>query len=90
MLLTARALLATRGLHPQSERAPMVPLCERSIGTGDFDPGQGRAIRRAFELCRRADGGTELPVDREEATELLDRAMWFLDAIEGALGQTIE
>jgi len=86
MLLTARALLATRGLHPQSERAALVHLCETFIGTGDLDPGQGRAIRRAFELCRRADGGTELPVDREEATELLDRTMWFLDAIEGALG----
>jgi uncharacterized protein (UPF0332 family) len=87
MLLTARALLETRVLHPASERAEMVLLCERFIGPGDLDPGQGRAIRRAFELCRRADGGTELPVDREEATELLDRTMWFLDAVEGALGQ---
>jgi uncharacterized protein (UPF0332 family) len=87
MLVTARALLATKGLYPQSERAAMVLLCERFIEPGDLDHGQGRAIRRAFELSRRADGGTELPVDREEATELLDRTMWFLDAIEGALGQ---
>jgi len=64
----------------------MVLLCERLIGPGDLDPGQGRAVGRAFELCRRADGGTELPVDREEATEPPDRTMWFLDAVGGALG----
>jgi len=61
MLLTARALLATRGLHPQSEKAALVHLCETFIGTGDLDPGQGRAIRRAFELCRRADGAPSFP-----------------------------
>jgi uncharacterized protein (UPF0332 family) len=74
--------VASAGGHP----APFV-RGEHPTEQGDLDPEQGRAVRRAFELCRRADGGTELPVDREEATELLDRTMWFLDAVEGALGQ---
>ncbi len=87
MLIATEALLLTKGLHPSSDRGALLALVEHFIGPGELDPGQGRAIRRAFELCRRGDGGTELPVDREEATELLDRTMWFLDAVEGALGQ---
>ena len=87
MRVATGALLLTKGLHPASDRAALVALCEHFISPGELDPGQGRAIRRAFELCRRADGGTELPVDRDEATELLDRTMWFLDAFEGAVGQ---
>ena len=87
MHVATAALLLTKNLHPSSDRSSMVALCEKFISPGELDPGQGRAIRRAFELCRRADGGTELPVDREEATELLDRTMWFIDAVEGAIGQ---
>jgi len=90
MLLAARALLLTKGVRPRSEKSTIMFLVEHFIQPGELDPGQGRVLRRAFELKQRGDETIELPVDREEATELLDRTMWFLDAIEGALGSSRE
>ncbi|AEK73473.1 hypothetical protein GQS_07885 [Thermococcus sp. 4557] len=79
MFHSARALLLIKGITPKKHSGTLSMLGMSYIKEGLLDEYYGKALTKAFQMRSQADYNVMYTPSREEAEEILDLALEFLE-----------
>ncbi len=85
MIYAARALLATKGLHPRTHRGAVHLLGQEFVRTGMFPREEAARLTAAMAFRDRADYGWRGDLEEADARRTVDAARTFLDAAKKIL-----
>ncbi len=86
MFYAARALLATRGVHPKTHGGVLQALGEHYVKPGLLPPDSAKAFGLALESRQRADYGSLTAFSRAQADEILESARAFVEHASRLVG----
>ena len=87
MFYAAKALLATKGLHPRTHGGVLQALGEHFAKPGTLDPELTGSLGFAMQSRQRADYGEDFVVTAEDAMALVARARAFVSRLAGLVGK---
>jgi uncharacterized protein (UPF0332 family) len=76
----ATAALLARGIRRSSHHALLAAFGQNFIKTGELDERLYRNLREAFERRQQTDYEAIVEIDHETTTQLIERAIDFVDA----------
>ena len=82
MFHSARALLLLRGANPKKHSGTLAMFGKMYVKEGLLDEYYGKAFTKAFQLRSQADYNVMYSPSREEAEEVLEMALEFLEKAE--------
>jgi uncharacterized protein (UPF0332 family) len=86
MLYAARALLATRGVHPRTHGGVLQALGLHYVKPGLLARDLAKAFGLALESRQRADYGSLIDFSQAQAEEILGSARAFVERVERLMG----
>lgn len=87
MFYAARALLASRDLHPKGHKGLILQFGLEFVKKGFIEETYGRALSHAKERRETVDYNIEAAMTREEAGIIVSDAQDFLDRVEQAFDE---
>ena len=87
MFYTARALLASRDLHPKGHKGLILQFGLEFVKKGFIEETYGRALSHAKERRETVDYNIEAAMTPEEARAIIDDARVFLERIQKAFDE---
>ena len=87
MFYAARALLASRDLHPKGHKGLILQFGLEFVKKGFIEDTYGRALSHAKERRETVDYHIESTMTREEAGIIVSDALDFLDRVEQAFDE---
>jgi uncharacterized protein (UPF0332 family) len=87
MFYAARALLASRDLHPKGHKGLILQFGLEFVKKGFIEETYGRALSHAKERRETVDYNIEATMTKEEAGIIISDARVFLDRIEQAFDE---
>lgn len=87
MFYAARALLASRDLHPKGHKGLIIQFGLEFVKKGFIEETYGRALSHAKERRETVDYNIEAVMTREEAGIIVSDAQDFLDRVEQAFDE---